>query len=167
MFRKIFEEWMSRYDDEIFDLRNRVLKLERKWIEENECQETGVWEPRDGDNYYCIFDDGFIHEVRWHGYNMHNDRLSIGNVFRTKEEAKFEVERRKVIAELKQFTCKYSSIRENWLISYDVRKRRVKFICSNSLRDFGLYFESVEVCEKAVNTVGEDRIKKYLFEVEE
>ena len=167
MFRKRFEEWMFRYDDKIFDLSNRVRKLERKWIEENECQETGVWKPENKEEYWYIGYLGDAYNDIWKDCIEDNYFFSIGNVFRTKEEAEFQAEHLKVIAELKQFTCKYSSIRENWLISYDIRKRRVTFICSNSHRDFGLYFESVEIGKKAVNTVGEDRIKKYLFEVEE
>ncbi len=99
--------------------------------------------------------------------------ISLGNCFKTKEEADFRLEQIKVYNELKNFAdenneeidwkCdapKYyfylNSINNNLVLSDLCR-----------MRDIGqIYFSSKELAQQAIDKVGADRIKKYLFGVE-
>lgn len=61
-----------------------------------------------------------------------------------------------------------NSEQEKWVISYD---NQVKWlVCRDryTLSDIGqIYFSSFEIAREAVKAIGEDRIKKYLFNINE
>ena len=61
--------------------------------------------PQNGDEYYLIYSDGEISHTSYcsENYPIDRKRLSLGNIFKTREEAEFEVERLKVLHEMKQF----------------------------------------------------------------
>lgn len=49
--------------------------------------------PQDGDKYFYINSTGFISYTNYDNYQIDNDRLEFGNMFRTREEAKAAQER--------------------------------------------------------------------------
>lgn len=164
MFRWLFRDIIDEQQDKIIDLSKRIYKLEMK--EKIKIQKNDVYEPKLEDKYWFI--DGYegVVEDKWDDIDFDNYRLSMGNVFKTKEDVEFQIEKLKVLTELKKFSCKYNEFLDVWRLSYDIRREELTFLQSNSVKDFGFYFESVEEGEKAVKKVGKDRIKKYLFEVE-
>ena len=100
-------------------------------------------------------------------------RLEISNMFLKKKEAKFAVERLKVIAELKKYAKEFSD--EEWM-NLSIRKYYITFVCKDHVIKIGyvcyskghdIHFESEEKAREAIKAVGEDRIKKYYLGVKE
>lgn len=164
MFRWLFRDIIDEQQDKIIDLSKRIYKLEVKEV--LKIQKNEVYEPEVHEKHWYINFDGKILSDMWFGMDKDKGKLALGNVFSTKEEAEFELERRKVIVELNRFTCKYNEFLDVWRLSYDIRRKKLTFLRSDSIKDFGFYFESGEEGKKAIKEVGKDRIKKYLFEVE-
>ena len=71
-----------------------------------EDKKNNLWKPCIGEDYYQIAADGDVEMREWDGRGYDEDSYAIGNCFKTKEEAEFEVERQKVIVELKRFAEK-------------------------------------------------------------
>ena len=94
-------------------------------------------------------------------------------MFLKKKEAKFAVERLKVIAELKKYAKEFSD--EEWLnqsivkhyiiFDYEDHVINIGYVCFTKVSD--IYFESEEKAQEAIEAVGEDRIKKYYLGVKE
>lgn len=130
------------------------------------------WKPEFHDKYYYIDSAGVVNVGYWDDSKIDKIRYALGNIFKTEEEAKFAVEQLKVLAQIKQYVDddkKWSSGNEHWLIEYDVDKDHIEanycyYILSISSN---LYFSSKEQAQKAINAIGEERLKKYYFCVEE
>lgn len=148
--------------DELKALKERIAELEYHAKEEQEF-------PRDGDVYWLINTAGETNWIRWHGAEIENKRLSFGNVFKTKEQAEFAVEKLKVEAELRKYGRPFKEgENENWFILWGTYKKEVQIDRSRKLvRQGTIYFESRKKVEEAIESVGEQRIKKYIFGVEE
>ena len=117
--------------------------------------------------YWYIDSFGTVKDETWHKFIGDDFRFDIGNVFKTEEEAIFEVGRLKVIAELKKFSCKFRNDELNYYIFIDYKTNNLETILSDNYMRFDFYFESNEKAKEAIEKVGEDRIKKYLFGIEE
>lgn len=139
--------------------RFKALKAEVK--RENEF-------PQYGDTYWCINAYGGVSKETWDGYDIEKDMLEIGNFFQTEEQAKAAVEKLKVEAELRKFSRPFADGEENNHIKYSPSFDELSVLTSFSYQDQGVfYFESREKVQQAIDSVGEDRIKKYLFGVED
>lgn len=150
---------------QIQDIRKELDELDKVEIE----PESRRWKPNRGQIYYLISDTGSVTYTTW--YNSNDDllRFAIGNVFETKEEAEFELERLKVIAELKEFAESDDRKWEdsNWTIVYSNEKHGVRAENWCSIQNATLYFESRTRANEAIEAVGVDRIKKYYLRVKE
>lgn len=130
-----------------------------------------VWDLEEGDTYYYIDVYGDISDGRIGNDSSEDEIFAIGNVFLTEEDAEFEVERLKVITELKKYAKEFSD--EEWknrdMMKYVFYRRfqdnRVYIACTYLVHYPCLYFESMEKAKQAFNAVGEERIKKYYFGV--
>lgn len=126
-----------------------------------------VYDLKKGDGYFYLFNTGTIENAVWSCHQIDYDRLLVGNVFLTEEDAKFAYERLWVIAELKKYAKEFSD--EEWddctlskySIRYDFRICRVGVVMSFSVTGTELYFESEEKAQEAIKAVGEERVKKY------
>lgn len=150
--------------------RNTLLALVEKCAREPEPK---VWKPEIGDEYFYVKTNGEIGSAGWDDI-VDKDRYAHGDCFRTKEEAKFTVEKLKVIAELKRFAQKHNEEKIDWN-DIDQEKYYFYYNCTYKRFDINLvygtkgnaiYFSSKEIAEQAVKEIGEERIKKYYFEVE-
>lgn len=141
-------------------------------VEKNKIK---VWEPSLGDLYYYINSNGGI---KFSYYNTRSiDKRCIGNYFKTDEEAVHMVEKLKVIKELRDFALEHNDEEIDWVdkdqdkfeISYEDSTNVVEPICDNYYRSqaFNVYFTSKEIAEEAIKAIGEDRIKKYYFDIED
>ncbi len=119
-----------------------------------------------GDTYYCIFCAGEVDKDCWDGHQVDKKRLHIGNVFKTEEEAKFAVEKLKVIHELETLGRPYRLGAENYFITL-YRDVAITIGADYSYQScyFNCYFDTDEEAQEAIDKIGEDRIKKYLFGV--
>ena len=75
--------------EELKALKERIAELEELTKEEQEF-------PQDGDEYCYVDSYGDVLHDEWDGFASEEGMLKIGNVFQTKEEAEFAVEKLKV-----------------------------------------------------------------------
>ena len=126
-----------------------------------------VYELEKGDRCYCIDTFGSVCCDTWCNDELDNGRRAIGNCFLTKEEAKFEVERRKVEAILLKYgrrEFKYG--KRNYYFFYDHEDKLIRKTIVDCCQSQGIiFFETEELCQKAFEEAGGDNIKKYIFGV--
>lgn len=134
---------------------------------EAEQKPKSVWDlkVRDGEMYSYIGSSGGIEKSFFDSIHDENAR-DIGNVFLTKEEAEFEVERRKIEAIMKKYGRPFKHGEGNWHIAYDGRCDNIDFRKNYYAYDGVPYFESIEITQKVIDEIGKDRLKKYWFGVE-
>lgn len=127
-----------------------------------------VWDLKEGDRYYYFDDYDGVNFSTWNDIDVDITRRYFDNCFLTKEEAKFEVERRKIEAILLKYgrrEFKYSE--GNHYIYYDYSESSIEIGYYKSCQDQGaVYFDTEELCQKAIEEAGEDNIKKYIFGVD-
>lgn len=133
---------------------------------------TQVWEPQYGEKYYTISTRGTIDFDNFVAENNTDaSRLLLGNVFETAEEARKMVEKIKIITKLRKLsnviTQKYNG--ELYSITYNkFTKQLFVDVHANYIElPFNVYFASEKLARKAIETIGEDNLKKYYFDVEE
>lgn len=149
--------------------RAELLKL----VEKANKPKSKVWKPKEGESYFAWC--GTVRNYDWDNDCIDNNNYAIGNCFKTEEEAQNAVERLKIRAELQRFADEHNEpidwedcITDKWYICYDYLYKIVGCSPIRIVRDcFQIYFTSREVAKAAIQSVGEERIKKYLFGVEE
>lgn len=127
--------------------------------------------PMEGDKYYFI-NGSEVCESYWYDDEIDRDRLPLGNCFKTLEEAEFEVERLKVLNEMKKFEepkdYKWNGVNNHYYIYGVLIKAntiKVGYVWTCKTND--IYFKSEEDAEACIEAVGKDRIKKYYLRIEE
>ena len=148
--------------EELKALKQRIAELENQAKEEQEF-------PQYGETYSYINTYGGVESDIWEGHFAERNMVKIGNFFKTEEEAELAVEKLKVEAELRKFSRPFKEgENENWFILWGTYKKEVQIDWSRKLvRQGTIYFESRKKANEAVESVGEERIKKYLFGVED
>lgn len=150
--------------------RTTLLSL----IEKASKPKNKVWKPEENETYYYICSYCNIEKDTYYDINIknniHKNRYAIGNCFKTKEEAEFALERQKVITELKRFALEHnekeidwSDGKPKWLIYSNRNHVGVKYV--NLLKENNIYFTSEKITQAVIKEIGEERIKKYYFEV--
>lgn len=122
-----------------------------------------------GTPYWAISTDKGIYLTEWD--DLPTDRFwkSIGNMFLTKEDAEFALERLKVIAELRKYAEPFTVAcdwRAHWSIEYDWAIHKLEYTPSVFIKQANLTFESLDRAKKAVAAVGEERVKKYYLGID-
>ena len=128
-----------------------------------------VWELDFGDVYYLVSTNDGILKNYWNNVDLELSRRENGNVFLTEEEAQFEIERRKIEAILLKYGRRNFKYRnDDYIIVYSPETNGVRIHIHNIIQCQGaIYFDTEELCEKAIGEVGEENIKKYVFGVSE
>lgn len=152
---------------------------ERTVVEETKSK---VWKPSAGELYYYINSKG---EIEFSYYNNRSTKdkrriCNIGNYFKTDDEAEHMVEKLKVIKELQDFAIENRDEEISWeeddeynrykySIYFDYRLESIRVNWTTVAHDspFNLYFASKEIAQEAIKKIGEDRIKKYYFDIED
>lgn len=162
MTREEIEKKMAEMEARLQELKNELEKVEDI--------NPDVFVPEHGEKYWSIYSDGRTSFKQWEYSIMDKDRFAVGNVFRTQEDAEFEVEKRKVIHELRQYAepkeKAWDSEDAHFYIEWDFTFRRINIDREYTRKRNCIYFDSVYMAEDAIKAVGEDRIKKYYLEVE-
>ena len=135
------------------------------------------WEPSIRDKYYYISSCNEILYSNYTNEDFDHTKISIGNCFQTEEQAEFMAEKLKVIHELEKFAFENNEKEIDWnnedqekyIITFNHITQDCGIILWRVSRSnpFNVYFTSEELAKKAIETIGEDRIKKYYFGVEE
>lgn len=146
-------------------VKDTIKELEEKIKSSLESKKE--WVPEIGKLYYKINAYGEVVKSTFTNFSVHRNCLDIGNVFRTKEEAQFELERRKVEAVMRKYSSPFEEEKNNYFIYYDHYNKVILTSCWRNY-DFGVYyFKTKEIAQKVINEVGEERLKKYWFKVVE
>lgn len=146
-------------------------------IEVEECEQPAAKEecPICNEEYWFIADEGDVDKTTWYNDAEDKNHAKIGNVFCAFEEAEFEVEKLKVIAELKKFAEPkdrvWDGYNKHYLIAYGrppgLKTKNILVHFQNEYRRNDIYFETQEDAVRAIDAVGEDRLKRFYFGIED
>ena len=148
-------------------LLNRIEELEKELLELKEQAKEELF-PQDEDKYWYVGMRGDVFSSEWEGLPSEEHMLEVGNIFKTEDEAYFKVERLKVENELRKLSQPFKSMTDNFIIVFDreTYKLGVKAVIFSDIQG-AIYFDSTTVAEEAIESVGAERIKKYIFGMED
>lgn len=139
--------------------------------EENKKKEVNKrWKPKFGENYFSIVSFDNITSLEWENDVFDNKHYNTRNVFKTIEEAEFEVECRKIMIELQNYADKHNGEIAHpsyafWL-ALDEDDMSITVENDSFLPPVGtVLFSNGDIAYDAIETIGEDRILKYMFRV--
>ena len=129
-----------------------------------------VWDLKEGDTYYSIYGNGNVSsEKKWFDDDYENNYREIGNVFLTREEAEFEVERRRIETEMIRLggRRKFKKGEYEWRLCYSPYNDSL-LIDRAIYYNYGqiIYFGSEKEARAVIEIIGRDRLKKYYFGVD-
>lgn len=132
--------------------------------------------PKKGDTYYAIDIDGEVRSSTWYDVEIDHKITSIGNRFKTREEAektveffKSEHEKLAILRDLSEFAEPADTPwrgHNHWHFLCSMQTGKFWYLKDDGSCTYKLpvvHFATKEDAEKAVKAVGEERIKKYLF----
>lgn len=131
------------------------------------------WKPKEGDDYFYISRTGnVIRDTFMPLLSSDNDKVLFNNAFQTSEEAEHMLEKIKIINQLRKLSninFNDTSDEAHYAIAYDVEANEITFNVSYYYKDlpFNIYFATEEALKKAVETIGEDNLKKYYFDIKD
>lgn len=143
------------------------------WVEKPKDIKIRNWQPKQSEIYYSILANGSIDYTTYDSNNrIDKQRLSSGNCFKTGEEAEHMLEKIKIINQLRKLSninFNDTSDEAHYAIAYDVEANEITFNVSYYYKDlpFNIYFATEEALKKAVETIGEDNLKKYYFDIKD
>src|SRR5574344_1270174 len=161
------EKQVELYEKNIESQQQSLETLKRELERLKSEKENEPWKPKDGDKYWFISHSGWVKTTVWCDTIVGKIRYEIGNVFRTKEEGEFRVEQLKVETELKRFARPFHVGEDNYTLYFGNYVNSICMVCYSNVQYGNIYFASEEIAQKAIDTVGEERIKKYYFGVED
>lgn len=150
--------------------REQLMKIIKK---SNGCKRK-VWKPECNKKYWII--NGFrVVDSSWYNDNVDYGCYEIGNCFKTEKEAKFALEKLKVEAELRRFAEENNECEidwtdkkhEKWFMYYNCDMKKIDIIYNTVLKTHCIYFSSKKIAKQAIDYIGEERLKKYYFGVED
>jgi len=156
------------------NLNERIEALEKYFKKElseikkdvkTQAANHSKWVPKDGEIVFAVHGDGDVQKSSYERYLL--DYLKHGRMFQTKEEAEFFSEKELVRAELEALADddgEWNGENGHWYIEMDYTAG-LSADCRYVSRFDIPYFKSEESVLNAIKTVGEERIKKYLFGV--
>ena len=153
----------------------RGLMLGECKIEKIPQKTKTVWDLKEEYDYYYIDMCGNVDRTTFGNGAYWADKkiIEVVNAFLTKEEAKLEVERRKCESILLKYgTRDLISLGDNYTkkyyIQYDYDVNKIMIFKHYSIGIQGVInFKTEELAQKAIDEVGEERLKKYIFNVKE
>lgn len=160
-------EQYGEYDvEEWFEIRTDGV-ADEKGIKLKKPKHKTVWDLENDDEYYYINASGYVNFSTYGEIESEENKVSVGNVFLTKEEAEKDVERRKVETLLLKYGGRrwFNGYNHNFYIGLDEYEEHLKAYILMTPTQGTIYFDTSARAEKAIYEIGENRIKKALFEV--
>lgn len=148
---------------------------------QNDKKNNNRWKPECDEGYYYVdldysvdwdvypYDEDHDYEDEYYNYNL-DDMYKYRNMFKTEETAKFEAERRKVMAELQNVADEYNGkfTEYKYWIVYDSEGDCLWVKSADLVYPLGvILFSSEDAAKKAIDIVGKDRICKYVIGLKE
>lgn len=162
------EYWYNIEKDETIRLKSESN------LEPYQEKPKSVWDLQNGDTYYVVdYNDMNAFKIVFYNDEIDLNHMELGNCFLTKEEAESELERVKIEAEMIRLggTRKINELNSNvvhtiqmhfglkyvYVRSFDIKQAPIGVI----------FFNYRKQAIKALETIGKERIKKYIFGVDE
>ena len=147
--------------EELKSLKERIAELEVQVEKEQAFSQ-------DGETYSYINTYGGVESDIWEGHFAERNMVKIGNFFKTEQQADFAVEKLKVEAELRKFSRPFKEDEYNYFIQIHPSHNNIVTDSDDYYQTQGtIYFESTTIANEAIDAIGENRIKKYIFGVED
>lgn len=154
------EDLKKIIEDNWEDIQELIIKKA-----EAEQKPKSIWDLdiEGGGEYYYVDSNGGV-GLSYFDSIYDEQTREIRNAFLTREEAEFELERRKIETILRKYSKPFENGGDNYfLYLYNCTSIRGGF---NSTFNYGLpCFASEEIALKVVKEIGENRLKKYWFGV--
>lgn len=150
--------------------REQLMRL----IHKSNGFNSKVWKPKCSEEYFRIAGYGEINNFSWINDVTDDTCYGIGNCFKTREDAEFALEKLKVEAELRRFAeenneCEIDWKDEDqvkWCLTYSYSDKDMFIQNARCYKMSTIYFSSAHIAAQAAGDIGEERLKKYYFEVE-
>lgn len=158
---------IENYSEELQYLSSSEIEKFQALLEDIRNNSKTIWDLKieNSKEYYHLNWEGGVVRGAFN-HNIDKQAREIGNAFLTKEEAEFELERRKVEAVMRKYSSPYVEDEENYCILYLHDEKRVD-IGYYSVTDYGIpHFKTEEIAQKVIDEIGRDRLKKHWFGVE-
>lgn len=151
--------------------RKQLLSLVEK---ANKHKRFCLDDMRDKEIFFFLGPSGDVREKEFiSGNTFDENKFLLGNAFPTREAAEFEVERRKVIHEIKEFIAENDDKEIDWTDKY-TKKYSLYYDAEYDLVSHGtaeevmatpkeLCSSSMKIIDDMIETIGKERIKKYYF----
>lgn len=132
-------------------------------------KDVKVKKPEIGTRYYYLDSVGDIVNAVWDDTEYDNTRWDLGNVFLTEKEIVFAIEKRKVEVELERYAKEHNdpTLEDSYFILYDEYNEELDYDVWADYRPQGaVVFTSKQLVFDVIESIGRDRIIKYIFGVE-
>lgn len=137
--------------------------------ETDKKQDVKVKKPQYGDTVYYINYIGRIRKRTWINDEDDLDMWELGNIFFTEEEAEFAREKKKVEVELERYAKEHNAptLEDEYFILYDEYNEELDYdVWADYIPQGAVVFTSKQLVFDAIESIGRDRIIKYIFGVE-
>lgn len=116
---------------------------------EAEQKPKTIWDfnTNDRDSYYYIDEVGYL-SPDWFDEGYFEIRRDLGNSFLTEEEARFELERRKVEAIMRKYSRPFEEDKANYFLVYNHESEAIHVDCYWIMENGSPCFESEEIAKK-------------------
>lgn len=159
-------------DEYSYNILERLCTLQESNLELYIEKPKTVWDLKNDDKCYFVTVVGHIFPGTWNNLNAQIENIKLGNFFLTKQDAEYDLERRKIENEMLSLRGRrtFKKGEDNYYIfcdfssQYDVRIYKEK---DGSFGKGMIYFDSIKDVSNAIDSIGVDRIKKYYFGVDE
>lgn len=157
---------------------SKLEELEKKYKELGEeierlKNEGKVWKPKEDEDYWVIEPDGDVFGSNWDDCPQERAMYSMGNCFKTEEEAEAMAEKIKIYTELKRLAEEINTEPIDWgnvnqikhYIMYDEGEKRFEQYMAFEVYGAGnIYSTNKDFLEIAKQRIGEDRLLKLFKE---
>lgn len=166
MDRAEYEQKLKELEQKNKEMENEIKMLKQEKIEDElSTPPHPRWKPHRDALYYYI-NAGIVLCVSWNSDDFDQNAFNAGNIFTSRTDAEFALERLKVLAEMKEWAghnydgtyIYYHRPSDEIMIDWDGNSTN----CHGDIR-----FKCVDDALNCIKSVGKDRIKKYYFGITE
>lgn len=138
--------------------------------EQSEPEQYGLWKPKKYETYYFIDEFNDICNREFCCTELDNARISIGNCFKTQEEAEKHLEHLKVETQLREIAARLNKGREidwetgiKYCLLLDTAHNFInQYHGENAKYQGTIYCLNPDFKDVAIAEIGEERLKEYL-----
>lgn len=156
----------------IEELEEKVIELmkEIEALKQQDKTEEFEYNFEKFESYWTMHSGGKVYQAMWSNHDLDFERYSQGNVFKTKEEAERERDKRALLTRIRQFRDKCNGewkpefddfLQDKYTIRCDYGLKELFLFGESRVYEFSLfgYFKNGDDCERAIQLFG-DEIKR-------